>query len=50
MGGEAESEGRVEICYHNQWGTVCDDGWQTVDANVICQQLGYASVGLYGRD
>ena len=50
MGGKIESEGRVEICYFNQWGTVCDHYWETVDANVICRQLGYVSFGMYGRD
>ena len=39
--------GRLEICNNNVWGTVCDDLWGTVDAQVACRQLGFATTGKY---
>ena len=38
-------EGRLEVCYNGQWGTVCDDYFYNVEARVACRHVGYPSDG-----
>ena len=39
--GATPLEGRVEVCIAGQWGTVCQYGWGSEDAAVVCSQLNY---------
>ena len=38
-------EGTILVCLDNDYGLVCDDFWDTLDASVVCRQLGYSMEG-----
>ena len=40
VNGSSMNEGRIEICQHSVWGTICDDFFSRVDARVVCRNLG----------
>jgi len=55
VNGSNAYEGRIEVFYAGEWGTVCDDDFTGVDAQVVCQQLfgtdavAYATGAYFGQ-
>ena len=41
VGGSSPYEGIVEVCHGGNYGTICDEGWDDVDASVACRRAGF---------
>ncbi|NWS42408.1 LOX3B oxidase, partial [Probosciger aterrimus] len=37
------NEGRVELFYNDEWGTICDDDFTLANAHVLCRHLGFVA-------
>ena len=47
---QAYTSGIVEICDSSTWGNICDDSYFGYnEANVICHQLAFTGVSIYGN-
>ena len=43
INGTSPYDGRVEVYYTGVlWGTVCNNNWGIMDADVVCHQLGFS--------
>ncbi|XP_028600490.2 lysyl oxidase homolog 3 isoform X2 [Podarcis muralis] len=37
------NEGRIEVFYGQEWGTICDDDFTLANAHVLCRHLGFVA-------
>ena len=50
VGGNNPAEGRVELyLYPHGWGTVCDNWFENIDAEVACRMLGFSGGEAFGN-
>ena len=44
--GLTQYEGVVEVYLNSQWRSVCYDGWDELDAKVVCREINYLSTSI----
>ena len=49
QGGNYSNEVHVEVYCNGQWRTICDNGFDSNDALVLCKQLGYSNYTSYNH-
>ena len=47
--GSLYNEGRIEVYYNGEWGTVCDHGWSEHNTKIVCMELGVGVFGILGN-
>ena len=45
--GSSPAAGLLEIFLNGEWGTICDSGFDIIDANVACRQMGHRAAINY---
>ena len=46
QGGDFVNQGHVEVYCNGQWETICDNGFDSNDGNIISKQLGYTDIQI----
>lgn len=39
VNGSGPYEGRVEVYFRGEWGTICDESFDITDADVMCKMM-----------
>ncbi|XP_019621991.1 PREDICTED: MAM and LDL-receptor class A domain-containing protein 1-like [Branchiostoma belcheri] len=47
--GDSFGEGRIEVYFNHEWGSICNSGWTKDTSDVICDQLGYGESQWFNR-
>ena len=48
-GGTSPANGRVEVCINGFWTSLCSVNFDTVEANIVCAEVGHQGLGARVR-